>query len=62
VFESVRTQWQHGFNGPTNLNYCAVYPLLDRIADDQDDWWALFNDLRVLEAGALNAMAARRDD
>lgn len=54
------TQWRVGFSGATGLDYAAVYPLLDRYADDKDDWTLLFNDLRVLEGEALATMARNR--
>ncbi len=56
VFETVRTQWRVGFGGATGLDYSAVYPLLDRFADDPKDWRRLLDDVRVMEAAALDAM------
>jgi len=52
----VSTQWCHGFNGPTGLNYPALFALLDRHELTGDAWWRVFNDIREMEAEALVAM------
>lgn len=54
------TQWRVGFGGATGLDYTAVYPLLDRFTETQDEWADLFSDLRVLENEALATMARNR--
>ncbi len=46
--------------GPTGLRYEAIYPLLDREAQDAEDWQQLFDDLQVLEGAALKQMADNR--
>lgn len=56
IFESVRTQWRIGMDGATGLDYGAVYPLLDKFAKDPKDWRQLLDDVRVMEAAALDAM------
>ena len=48
-------------SGPTGLDYAAVYPLLDRKATDSDEWEQLFDDLRVMESAALEAIADQRE-
>ena len=55
------TQWRVGMSGPTGLDYAAVYPLLDRKATDSDEWEQLFDDLRVMESAALEAIAESRE-
>lgn len=42
--------------GPTGLRYEAVYPLLDRLHGDQDEWMQAFDDLQVMERAALDVM------
>lgn len=42
--------------GPTGLDYCAVYPLLDRMTSDPDGWDTHFEDVREMESAALEAM------
>ena len=56
LFITVGTQWRTGFNGPTGLDYAAIYPLLDRLGLQADDWHALLTDIRVMEEEALEAM------
>lgn len=43
--------------GPTGLRYEAIYPLLDRETDAQNEWMELFQDVQVLESAALEQMA-----
>lgn len=57
----VLTQWRVGMAGYTGLDYAALYPLLDREAEDDADWQQLFDDVRVLEAEALDVMAEQRE-
>ena len=48
--------------GPTGLRYEAIYPLLEREAQDAEDWSHLFDDLQVLEGAALKQMSDNRTD
>lgn len=43
--------------GRTGLRYEALYPLLDRAADDKAHWDALFDDVRTMEYAALKQMS-----
>ncbi|WP_219209218.1 DUF1799 domain-containing protein [Variovorax boronicumulans] len=56
LFITVGTQWRTGFNGPTGLDYTAIYPLLDRLRLSAEEWDALLTDIRVMEEEALEAM------
>lgn len=64
------TQWRTGvqvFMGgavsvPTGLDYPAAYPLLDRIAEDQQEWMEIFEDLQVLESAALQQIRDNNKD
>ena len=56
LFFRLKTQWQAGFNGPVGLRYEALYPLLDREAESAEEWDSLFDDVREIEAGALQAI------
>lgn len=49
-------QWRMSVNGPTALDYTALFARMDRMRLHDDDWQALFNDVRVMEAQALRAM------
>ena len=56
MFCRLRTQWNVDYGSAIGLKYEAAYPLIDREAEDGDDWQDLFDDLRVLERGALDAL------
>lgn len=56
LFLRLSTQWRISLSGETGLDYAALYPLLDRVASDPTEWEALFDDVRVLEAEALQQM------
>lgn len=56
LFCTVRTQWRVGFGGPIGLDYSAVYPLIDRMTDDKDEWAQILRDLQCMEFAALAAM------
>ncbi len=60
LFSRMVTQWRNGFNGPTGLDYCAVYPLIDRMAD-ADDWDYVLDVVRLMEAEALETMRDNRE-
>ena len=62
LFSRVQTQWNVSMGGPTGLRYEAIYPLLDRDAQDTEDWQELFHDLQVLEGAALKQMSDNRSD
>ena len=59
IFTLARSQWRHGFAGPTGLDNAAVYPLIDRFAEGPEHWLELLEDVQVMEAAALGAIAAR---
>jgi len=46
-------------NGATGLDYCALYPLLDRAAKDDEEWQQLFDDIQVMESAALSIMSSK---
>ena len=56
MFYRLRTQWNVDYGSAIGLKYEAAYPLINREAVDGDDWQDLFDDLRVLERGALDAL------
>lgn len=58
LFMQVSTQWTVGMAGPTGLRYEALYPLLDRFTETEDDWRSMFEDIHELERAALTAMHA----
>lgn len=54
------TQWRTGVGGVIGLDYCAIYPIIDRITKDNEEWNALFDDVREIESGALQAMSENK--
>jgi len=56
LFCQVSSQWRTGMGGATGLCYEAVYPLIDRAADNPDEWDDLFEDVATMERAALTAM------
>ncbi|WP_423783659.1 DUF1799 domain-containing protein [Gibbsiella quercinecans] len=51
VFLAMSTQWRHGFNGPTGLDYNVLPMILKayKIADEE----MVINDVRILEGESL---------
>lgn len=56
LFGRLMTQWRFaGMGARVGLDYCAVYPLLDRMyPDDPEEWDRAFDDLTVMESAALD--------
>ena len=61
LFIQLLTKKKKGIRRPNGIDYAAAYPLLDRKATDPDEWDQLFDDLRVMESAALDAMADQRE-
>jgi Phage related hypothetical protein (DUF1799) len=61
LFASLQTQWRVSMAGPVGLDYAALYPLLDRLTSDPDEWHTHFEDVREMEAAALDAMREKTD-
>lgn len=57
IFRQCCTQWR---NNATGLDYNVVFRLLDRNAGD--DWDEIFDDIRILESGALEAIGEAKDE
>lgn len=56
LFAMLRTQWDAGMGGPTGLKYPVLFELMDRRGIAGDDWWDVLDDIRAMEAAALDAM------
>lgn len=61
IFVRLDTQWRIGMAGPIGLDYTAAYPLIDRATTTSQEWSEMLDDLRVLEAEALDTMREQRD-
>ncbi len=56
IFGQMGTQWRVGFNGPTGLDYQTLFEILDRYSLDGDEWWQMFDDIRLCESKALDTI------
>jgi len=61
AFESflcVQTQWRVGTNGKTGLDYNVLFRILDDNYQEREAWQQAFNDVRLIEITALEAMSS----
>lgn len=56
LFGEICNQWRVGMGGAYALDYCAVYPLLDRRAKTPEEWDDLFACVQVMETAGLRAL------
>lgn len=52
-------QWRVGFGGPFALDYSTLFARMERLRLDDDDWEQRFQDVRVLEAAALDTITTK---
>ncbi len=55
LFVSVANQWRAGGAGPYALDYNVVLRIMYRMELDRDEYDRLFEDIRTMEAAALDA-------
>ena len=61
--ESCSTQWRSGgIGGPTGLDYTAVLAVIQFEETDKEQAKELFDQIKLIERGALTAMAEARKD
>lgn len=58
LFGRLGTQWQVSVSGPSGLQYPVLFDLLDRSGYTGPEWWAMFDDIQLMERAALDAMRA----
>ena len=56
LFDRVGTQWRTGACGAIGLDYCSVYPVMDRMQLGGQDWMQMLDDIRAMEHAALEQM------
>lgn len=61
VMTAMYTQWRVGMSGPIGLDYSALPAVLRLCEIPAKDRGAVFDDIRVMEAEALNTMHEARD-
>lgn len=59
VFVAMATQWRTGMGGPVGLDYAALPAVFRLVGVPRAEWSGIFEDLRVMEAEALNVMSEK---
>jgi hypothetical protein len=60
VYQGISNQWRTGMNGPVALDYGVLFHCMDRMHLEDDEYDRLFDDVKVIEAGALSAIHAKK--
>lgn len=56
IFSQLSTQWRVGTGGPIGLDYNVMFRVLDMEGLSGQEWRDFFDDLRIMESAALEAM------
>ena len=56
LFTCLLTQWYHGFNGRTGLNYAVLPVVFELNGIEKDQQRARFDEIQIMERAALEAM------
>lgn len=56
LFDRISTQWRTGMRGAIGLDYCAVYPVMDRMQLGAEEWLQMLDDVRAMEQAAMEQM------
>lgn len=59
LFCDLQSQWRIGMGGPTGLDYNVLLTLLARMRLSDAEHDNLFDDVRVMERAALDAISSR---
>lgn len=54
------TQWRAGMGGATGLDYAALPSVMQMVGIPRKKWPELFEDIRTMEAAALNHMHKKK--
>lgn len=60
LFTYMGTQWNVGMGGATGMKYEVAHHKLDRMKLDPDEYENRMDDLRIMEATALEVMRERQ--
>lgn len=55
IFALIQTQWRHGFNGVTGLDYAAIIPVIALHYPYRPEQLEMLNDINAIESGAMFA-------
>jgi hypothetical protein len=61
-FAAMQTQWRTGMSGATGLDYVALEPVMRLQGIPKAEHKSTFEDIRTMEAAALEVMQANRGD
>jgi len=61
LFASLRTQWRTGANGPSGLDYHALWKKMDRMRLSDEEYDQMEADVQILESGALSEIHKPRE-
>src|SRR5690606_41236014 len=56
LFSRLSSQWRVGVSGVVGLDYNLLFPEMDRKGLDREEYDRLFEDIRTMEAAALEEM------
>lgn len=56
LWTEIRGQWRVGMGGAYAIDYGPLFSRMERLRLADDDWHAVFEGIRVIEAAALAAM------
>jgi hypothetical protein len=62
LFASLRSQFRHGFNGPTGMDYGAVLAHMHAVRIPKRKFDAMYEAVRIMEQGALIGFAELRQE
>lgn len=52
----MHTQWRVGTRGAIGLDYCAIYPVMDRMQLSRDEWLQTLDDIQAMELAAMDTL------
>jgi hypothetical protein len=58
----VHTQWRVGARGAIGLDYCAIYPVMDRMQLSREEWLQTLDDMQAMELAALETLQQSADE
>lgn len=56
MFCEINTQWRASGGARYGLDYSVLFRRLDDLCDGRDEWEWMYQDIRVMERAALEAM------
>ncbi len=61
LFSTLQTQWRTGMSGPTSFDYNTLFTTMTLMEFDKRKQVEMFQDIRVMEAAALNEIHRKKD-